>query len=250
LNIEELRTVKDRIFREPVDRLAGFEFNDEVAAVFDDMLDRSIPFYQEIQAMIVDFVGYFYQAESWIYDLGCSTGLTIAKLLAAFNGIEKIVGVDTSQPMIDKSRQRLADLPGAERVELVHGDIREIEIQRASVVIMNYTLQFIRPLYRERVVRAIYEGLQPGGALMLSEKVLEESTLLSRLFVDMYYRFKRKQGYSELEISQKRERLENVLVPYQVNELRELLSKAGFDHVDVFFKWHNFASLIAIKGLK
>ncbi|MDJ0836990.1 MAG: carboxy-S-adenosyl-L-methionine synthase CmoA [Acidobacteriota bacterium] len=241
--------MKDRIFREPLSKLAGFEFDEKVAAVFDDMAHRSIPFYEEVQTMIVDLVGQYYQEGTRIYDLGCSTGSMTARLALAYDGIHEIVGIDSSSAMIDKARANLDRLETAVKLTLEPGDVREVEITDASVVIMNYTLQFVRPLYRERVIERIFNGLQPGGVLILSEKVLEENTHLSRLFIDAYYRFKRARGYTELEISQKRERLENVLVPYKVSELTELLQRGGFSEAGVFFKWHNFASLIAMKSL-
>lgn len=241
--------MKDRIFREPLSKLSGFEFDERVAEVFDDMLDRSIPFYGEVQRMILDLVSHYYQQGSRIYDLGCSTGLMMAALVRTYPEIAHVVGLDTSPAMIEKARARMAETEYQGVVDLLDQDIREAPMEQASVVIMNYTLQFIRPLYRARVVRSIYEALLPGGIFILSEKVLEESTQVSRLFIDMYYRFKRRQGYTEMEISQKRERLENVLIPYKVGELRELLSEAGFAQAEVFFKWNNFSSLIAIKEL-
>ena len=241
--------MKDRIFREPLSKLVGFEFDDKVAAVFDDMANRSIPFYSQVQAMIVDLAGQYYQEGTRIYDLGCSTGRMTAQLALAYDAIHEIVGIDNSEAMIRRARANLDKLETSVTLTLETGDVRDLSIDNASVVVMNYTLQFVRPLHREKVVRRIYDSLQPGGVLILSEKVLEEKTHLSRLFIDAYYRFKRDQGYTELEISQKRERLENVLVPYKVSELIELLQGSGFNEAGVFFKWHNFASLIAIKGL-
>ena len=241
--------MKDRLFREPLSRSAGFEFNREVAEVFDDMLHRSIPFYRETQAMIVDLVEHFYSPGASIYDLGCSTGLMLAALAGKLENVTKLIGVDNSEPMIEKAHKCLAELTANRRIELIHADVRTVAIENAAAVILNYTLQFVRPLFRPGVVRKIYDGLRPGGILILSEKVLEEHTAVSQLFTDMYYRFKRRQGYSELEISQKRERLENVLVPYKVSEHRQLLLEAGFGEVEIFFKWHNFASLIAIKNI-
>ena len=241
--------MKDRLFREPLSKLADFEFNEDVAAVFDDMIHRSIPFYREIQSMIVDFVGHFYQRESSIYDLGCSTGSMIAALVRAHPEIHQIIGLDNSSPMIEKAKQRITRLKPKPAIHFNCRDLRDTTVENASVVIMNYTLQFVRPLYRDSIVKKIFQGLNPGGIFILSEKVLEDSTHISRLFIDMYYQFKKRQGYSDLEISQKRERLENVLIPYKVNELRELLLSAGFDQVETFFKWHNFTSMIAIKSL-
>lgn len=241
--------MKDQLFKQPVSRMSDFEFNDDVAQVFDDMLTRSIPFYTAIQQMIADFVDHFYIEGSRVYDLGCSTGSMMVALAQQVPRITEIVGLDTSQAMIQKCKQRVAALPdGLEpRMLFKQEDLRQAELDQASAIIMNYTLQFVRPLYREQVVRRLYDALLPGGVLLLSEKVLENSTDLSRLFIEMYYRFKRRQGYSDLEISQKREMLENVLIPYQVDEQIELLSNCGFRNVEIFFKWHNFASFIAIK---
>ena len=241
--------MKDELFKGPMSKAVGFEFNRDVAEVFDDMLSRSIPFYGEVQNMILDYVNDFYQPGTAIYDLGCSTGMMIAKLAASLKGVDKIVGVDNSRPMIDKAGQLLAKIPSQIPIELACRDIRDVQIENASAVVMNYTLQFIRPLYRARVLGNIFRGLRPGGIFILSEKVLEESTQISRLFIDMYYRFKRRQGYSEMEISQKRECLENVLIPYKVKEHYQLLEKCGFEQVEPFFKWNNFASFIAIKRM-
>lgn len=240
--------MRDELFRQPLSRSAGFEFNNDVAEVFDDMINRSIPFYKEVQSMIVDFASQFYTRNSSIYDLGCSTGLMMAKMATQLEGVRKIIGIDNSRPMMEKTRERLSKIQTETEMTLLCEDLRDVEITDASVVVMNYTLQFIRPLYRPGVVRRIFEGLKPGGAFILSEKVLEKSAVLTQLFIDMYYQFKRRQGYSEMEISQKRERLENVLVPYQVDELIQLLKDAGFQHADIFFKWHNFTSIIAIKN--
>jgi len=241
--------MKDRIFREPSSQIAGFTFDEQVVRVFDDMAHRSIPFYDEVQKMIADLVGHYYQDDSRIYDLGCSTGSMMARLMVEYERISEIIGIDNSEAMVKQARSNLAEIKTDVKVDLQCSDLREIELSEASVAIMSYTLQFVRPLYRERVVRRIFEGLKPGGIFILSEKVLEERTHLSRLFVDMYYRFKRERGYSELEISRKRETLENVLIPYKPSELRELLEAAGFGEVGTFFKWNNFASIIAIKTI-
>lgn len=240
--------MRDELFREPLSSSAGFEFNSDVANVFDDMINRSIPFYGEVQSMIVDFASQFYTRDSTIYDLGCSTGLMMARLATSLKGVRKIIGIDNSEPMMAKTRECLSAIETDTQIELLCKDLRDVEISDASVVVMNYTLQFIRPLYRPGVVKQIFDGLKPGGVFILSEKVLENSPVLTQLFIDMYYLFKRRQGYSEMEISRKRERLENVLVPYQVGELKQLLRDAGFQHAEVFFKWHNFSSILAVKN--
>lgn len=239
---------KDQLFRKPLARIADFEFNEAVVEVFDDMIDRSVPFYGEVQRMIVDYVAEYYQQGTNVYDLGCSTGAMSAALLGNLPELEHVVAVDGSEAMVDKCRQNLDEHIKAGRIRCLTEDLRDTQIENASAVIMNYTLQFIRPLYRQVIVRNIFNGLKPGGIFILSEKVLEDSTHLSRTFMEMYYLFKRRMGYSELEISQKREMLENVLVPYKVGEQVELLRNNGFADVEIFFKWNNFASFIAVKG--
>ena len=120
-------------------------------------------------------------------------------------------------------------------------------MENASVVLLVLTLQFVRPLHRERLMQRVFEGLNPGGCVILVEKVLGESSHLNRLFIEHYYAMKRSKGYSEMEIAQKREALENVLVPYRLTENLDLLDKIGFSQQDTFFKWYNFCGIVAVK---
>jgi tRNA (cmo5U34)-methyltransferase len=239
----------DRVFAAP--RPAhDFSFNKEVASVFDDMVDRSVPFYQEIQRMTAELAVDFAQPGTNLYDLGCSTCnpfLQIDRLMPPNSGV-RFVGVDDSPQMLDKARAKLAATKFARPYELRHADLNTgVEIENASVVLMVLTLQFIRPLYRERLVQSIYKGMADNGCLIVVEKVLGEHSTFNRLFIKHYYEMKVRNGYSELEIAQKREALENVLVPYRLEENKELLRNAGFRHVDTFFKWYNFCGMIALK---
>jgi tRNA (cmo5U34)-methyltransferase len=160
----------------------------------------------------------------------------------------RYVGVDYSQAMLDKAVLRFADKGPSEKPTLVHGDLNEgCRIENASVVVLNLTLQFVRPLFRDRVIRGIFEGLNDNGCLILVEKVLGNDSLFNRLFIKFYYDMKRRNDYSETEITQKREALENVLIPYRIDENFELLKRNGFGSVDVFYKWYNFAGLIGVK---
>ena len=240
----------DRVFAAPKDRVDDFSFNKEVAAVFDDMLDRSVPFYQEIQRMVAELAVDFAQSGTNVYDLGCSTCnpfLQIDRIMPRGTDV-RFVGIDDSPEMLKKARAKLAAVKFARPFDLKTADLNiGVEIENASVVLMVLTLQFIRPLYRERLVKSIYEGLADNGCLILVEKVLGEHSTFNRLFIQHYYEMKRRNGYSELEISQKREALENVLVPYRLEENKELLRAAGFRNVDVFFKWYNFCGIIALK---
>jgi len=240
----------DRIFAAPRPNVDDFDFGRETAEVFDDMLERSVPYYEEIQRMSSELAADFAAEGTAIYDLGCSTG-------TSFLGIERLlppglavryVGIDSSQEMLDIARAKLAEAGIARPFELRLGDLSQpVEIEGASAVLLVLTLQFVRPLNRERLIRSIREGLTDNGCLILVEKVLGENSTFNRLFIKHYYEMKRRNGYSDLEISQKREALENVLVPYRLEENRELLRAQGFRHVDLFFKWYNFCGILAMK---
>jgi len=239
---------KDKIFQEDPQKWGGFQFDEKVTRVFDDMLNRSIPQYQELQQMIMDLVDIFYQKNSTIYDLGCSLGTLMGKIHLTFGDrITRQVGIDNSPSMIEKADSLLSKtVPGAP-IELVCSDINDLELNDASIVIMNYTLQFVRPIFREKLLKNIFSQLKPGGILILSEKVLEDSQEISHLFHDLYYRFKMRNGYTATEIARKRACLEHVLVPYKASEHMQLLEETGFKSVQLFHKWFNFASFLAVK---
>ena len=240
----------DKVFAAPLQRVADFTFNKEVAAVFDDMVDRSVPFYQEIQRMVAELATDFAQPGTNVYDLGCSTCasfLQIDRVMPAEAGV-RFVGIDDSVQMLNKARAKLAAVDFERPFHLEVADLNTgVDISNASVVMLVLTLQFIRPLYRERLIKSIWRGLGDNGCLIVVEKVLGENSTFNRLFIKHYYEMKRRNGYSELEIAQKREALENVLVPYRLEENKELLRGAGFRHVDTFFKWYNFCGMIALK---
>ena len=240
--------MKDTLFRSE-DVKGEFRFDARVAEVFDDMLSRSVPFYGEVQRIIANLATEHYREGTKIFDLGCSTGTTIINLCNVATGSRlDIIGVDSSEPVIAKARDKIAKAGLNARIELVCKDIRDIDIRDASVVIMNYTLQFIKPESRKALISQIYEGLGRGGILLISEKVLEEDETMSELFIDKYYDFKREMGYSDLEIAKKREALDKVLIPMTIDEELRLLKDSGFDKVSIFFKWFNFTSFIAVKG--
>ena len=239
---------KDEIFRNESRPVGDFSFNEEVATVFDDMLSRSVPFYEEIQRMIAELACDFAVDGTNIYDLGCSTGTTLLNLNRQLGNRVRFIGVDYSADMLEKCRMKLSDNHFSGEYELICADLnKSILIENASVVVMVLSLQFIRPLYRERLIESIFRGINNNGSLIIVEKVLGEDSVFNRLFIKYYYDMKKKNGYSELEIAKKRESLENVLVPYRLLENRELLLKQGFRYCDVFFKWYNFCGLVAVK---
>lgn len=240
--------MKDRIFDEQ-GRVSDFEFDERVAGVFDDMVARSVPYYDEIQRLQVDLaVEFLPERESLVYDLGCSTGTTLHLLSThpRCPAAVRFVGLDNSPAMLDKARSKLA--AGAGKVELLEADLNAgVELSPCRIVFLNWTLQFVRPLYRESLIRRIFLALEPGGALFLSEKVLLSNSFLNRLYIEHYLRYKRSRGYSDAEIQRKREALENVLVPYRLEENRVMLERAGFGTIDPFFRWLNFACILAVK---
>ena len=237
----------DKIFSKKRE-ISDFKFDKEVASVFDDMLDRSVPFYSEMQRMAIEITEKFAIEGSNIYDLGCSTGATMMNILNK-NNLEKVkvIGLDSSNNMIELAKKKLKENYKGNNYEFVLADLNKpVDIEKASVVIMILTLQFVRPLQREILIKNIYNNLLNNGCLIIIEKVLSTDSLLNRLFIDWYYKFKKSKGYSELEIAQKREALENVLIPLRIDEDVELL-RNGFSIIDTFFKWYNFAGLIGVK---
>ena len=218
--------------------------------MFDDMLDRSVPFYRELQRMVGELAADFAAERTSIHDLGFSTGNTFLSIGAHLPpDIDvRFTGIDSSQEMLAKAASKLeqARFPWPYALKLQDLD-NGVRIDNASVVLLILTLQFVRPLNREALIATIHRDLIDCGCLILVEKVLGEHSAFNRLFIDHYYQMKRRKGYDDIEIAQKREALENVLVPYRLEENVRLLRRVGFSQVDVFFKWYNFCGVIATK---
>lgn len=241
--------IKDEIFNETGIKAADFKFGKKVAEVFDDMVNRSVPFYNEIQRMIAELAGKHALDNTVVYDLGCSTGTSLLAMNSTVKPGISFTGIDDSPDMLEKCRNKLEEAGLNRSYSLDLGDLNNgVNISNASVINLCLTLQFVRPLYREKLLRKIFEGLVPGGVLILVEKILAEESRFNRDFVEYYYNYKRRQHYSELEIAQKREALENVLIPYKLSENTAMLREVGFAHCEVFFKWYNFSGLLAVKA--
>ncbi len=239
---------KDIVFRNPQKPAYDFKFNKEVATVFDDMVVRSVPFYEEMQRMIAELTKDFAVTGTNVYDLGCSTGTTMINLDKILSEDIGFVGIDNSDEMLIKCEANLKEAGVQRKVAFENQDLNStLELRNPSVVIFCLTLQFLRPLNREKILREICESLPENGAVILIEKILTEHSIFNRIFIDHYYEFKKRNGYDEIEIAKKRESLENVLVPYQLSENETLLKSCGFRFTEVFFKWYNFTGLIAIK---
>lgn len=239
---------KDEVFKDEIGKASDFKFGANVANVFDDMVNRSVPFYGEIQRMMAEISANHAVEASDVYDLGCSTGTTMIGMDTLVNKKIRFIGIDDSREMLDKCKSKLLEIGFSRNYELRCNDLNEgVTITNASVVVLCLTLQFVRPIYRERLLSEVYKGLNSGGVVILVEKILAEDSNFNRDFIDYYYNYKRRNHYSDMEISQKREALENVLVPYKLSENISLLRDQGFINCEVFFKWYNFAGIVAVK---
>ena len=241
----------DRIFANTAARGSDFEFNKEVADVFDDMLIRSVPFYVEQHHLILEIAKKFWTEGTIVYDLGCSTATMLIELSKKLGDKARLVGYDNSEPMLEKARLKVADTGLDKRIEVRMADLNDnpskMSLDNAGIVTLCWTLQFVRPLKRDPLIRKIYESLVDGGVLIVTEKILTNSSHMNRFFIDFYYDFKCRNGYSEEEILRKREALENVLVPYRVDENFEMFRRNGFEITETFFQWYNFAGFLCFK---
>ena len=235
--------MNDKVFAKPIKK--QFEFDEEVAAVFDDMLARSVPFYEESQKITEFFVHKNLKDAGVVYDLGCSTASLLINISRKLKVDATLVGLDNSEAMLSRARKK-CEAFGAD-VELKNADILTYDYKKANIFISNYTLQFIRPLVREELIQKIANSLEDDGVFIFSEKVISHHSKLNKDLIECYYDFKKTQGYSEYEIMQKREALENVLVPYSEEENIKMALKAGFSHCEVVFRWANFTTFIALK---
>ena len=225
-----------------------FTFNDRVAEVFDDMLTRSIPYYRTVIDGMAQLLACHLAPGSTLYDLGCSTGTTLLELARRLPDLGvQYIGIDNAPAMLDKARRKSAMFNKNEVLHFHQADITCCPLPQAAGVICNYTLQFLRPLTRQPFVRRIYEALPAGGVFFVSEKTISHAGRLNRDFIEIYHAFKKKQGYSELEIAAKREALENILIPFSLKENIALLQEAGFEEIEPFFKWFNFTAIVALK---
>lgn len=237
---------RDTIYRQATDQITGFSFDDKVVAVFPDMIQRSVPGYSTIITMTGVLAARYLKPHTRCYDLGCSLGASTLSVLdhVADRQVE-IIAVDNSQPMIERCQKLLAEREAP--VKLVLGNIEDTAFSQASMVILNFSLQFIPLEHRASLLQNIYNGMNPGGILVLSEKICFEDKHLNDLNIELHHEFKKANGYSDLEISQKRTALENVLIPETLATHQQRLKSVGFCHVDVWFQCFNFASMVAIR---
>ncbi|UJF20760.1 carboxy-S-adenosyl-L-methionine synthase CmoA [Shewanella sp. OMA3-2] len=238
----------DNIYASATNKVADFVFDQKVAGVFNDMIRRSVPGYGQIINTIGDFASTYVTKKSNVYDLGCSLGAATLSIRRQIDQRQcKIIAVDNSQSMVERCSENLSAYVSDTDVQLVCGDIRDIEFENASMVVLNFTLQFLPVSDRDTLINKIYQGMLPGGILVISEKLRFEDETIQVLLDKHHLDFKRANGYSELEISQKRSALENVMRPDTLNHHQHRFEKCGFQHFNVWFQCFNFASMVAIK---
>lgn len=238
---------RDDIYANPLGAVADFAFDASVVSVFPDMINRSVPGYQTIVAMTGVMAARYYQAGTYCYDLGSSLGASTLSMARALPAEANIVAVDNSAAMIERCRDILRSSEYSANIELRLDNVQDVSFDSASVVVMNFTLQFIPPGQRQTIIQRIADAMPRGGVLILSEKIAFSDAHLQELNTDLHHSFKRQNGYSDLEISQKRSAIENVMIPETLSTHRERILGAGFSSCDVWFQCFNFASIVAVK---
>ena len=240
---------QDEIYASPLNEIIDFDFDEKVAEVFPDMIQRSVPGYGTMISTIGILAAKYAQPNSRCYDLGCSLGAVSLSMRQRINQPGcKVIAVDNSEAMIERGLELLAsDSSSRVPVEMVCADIQDIAIEDASVVVLNFTLQFIPLDDRLALITRIHKGLKPGGVLILSEKMAFDDQIKQDFHTEAHHDFKRANGYSDLEISQKRTALERVMIPESLNCHKQRLQEAGFPMSEVWFQCFNFASMVAIK---
>ena len=235
----------DRLFSEIDPGTGEFSFDENVARVFDDMISRSIPLYADVQRSVPVLAELLDHDPLRVVDLGCSTGTSLVHLARCLPDRDlELIGVDNSAAMLEKCDEKVKTLNLESKITTHAGDIRDFEFSEASIVLMNYTLQFIDVQSRPEILKRMCESIRHDGFLLVSEKVVHGKPAVDDALVELYFEFKRRQGYSELEISRKRDALENVLVPLTVDQNVQMFHQAGFARVELLLKWFNFATFV------
>ncbi len=242
------RSDTDLIYSNPHTQVKDFAFDAQVVEVFPDMISRSVPGYNTIIDTIGRLSQRFVQKKTSIYDLGCSLG---AATLAIRKGISvkdcNIISVDNSSAMVERCKMHINAFKGDTPVDVIEGNIQDIKIENASMVVLNFTLQFIDKAERQSLINNIASGINSGGILIVSEKISHGNPVIDEHLIDLHHDFKRANGYSELEVAQKRTALEKVMRTDSIEQHITRLTNAGFNHVSPWFQCFNFVSFIAIK---
>lgn len=237
----------DSIYSKQQVNISDFAFNKQVAEVFDNMISRSVPGYKTVSYLSAIIASEHLQAGDYCYDLGCATGDTLYNIATVSNTPCHLIGIDNSQAMLDKCAQTLAAQQSNTTHSLICRDICQVNFQPSQVIIMNFTLQFIAPRQRQTILSKVYKSLLPGGILILAEKIILENANQQSLYESWHRAFKRAQGYSKLEIQQKREAIEQVLIPETIGQHRDRLQESGFTQINLACQFLNFVTFVATK---
>ena len=223
-----------------------WEFNQEVAQVFDNMLERSIPQYQVMRQACFDLAKKPITPNSTILDLGCSKGEALRQFVDTYGESCRYIGIDISEPMLQFAKESFKDTKA--KIEFYNQDLRkEFPVAHAKVILSILTIQFVPIEYRLQIIDNIYRTLLPGGYFIFVEKILGNSAMLDNSFVDIYLNLKKSNGYTQEQIDRKRLSLEGVLVPVTAKWNEDMLKSVGFREIDCFWRWMNFAGWVAIK---
>ncbi|MDF1724064.1 MAG: carboxy-S-adenosyl-L-methionine synthase CmoA [Alcanivorax sp.] len=239
---------QDRIYATAHQQVTRFSFDDTVVRVFPDMIRRSVPGYPTIIDMIGVLAARYAQPDTCLYDLGCSLGAATTAMAALTAGQgNRLIAVDNSVAMIRQAHTLIEETGQSERVTLLEGDVASMDFEVCSMAVLNFTLQFIAPDKRDALIQRLADATVPGGILVLSEKIRFADDGENTLQTELHHAFKRNNGYSDLEISQKRTALENVLIPETLADHEARLRQAGYREIHVWFRCFNFISLLAVR---
>ncbi len=238
----------DQVYAVPREKIGDFVFDQRVVDVFPDMIQRSVPGYQSVVAMTVELAAQYARPNTSVYDLGSSLGAVTLPMSARLAPSTRIVAIDSSAAMVTQLRKQIASGAGPVPIEVREADLRELDFQATSFAVLNFTLQFVPIEERFPLLKRLCDSMIPGGAIVLSEKIALEDPAEQALLTSLHHAFKRANGYSELEIAQKRNALENTLIPETLETHVNRLRTSGFDCVTVWFRCLNFASMLAIKA--
>lgn len=247
-NSQNTKIANDLLYAKKQAKIDTFSFNDQVADVFPDMINRSVPSYQTITEGIGKIARMTCSDGARIYDLGCSLGnvsLAISQTLQ--NKSVEIIGVDNSLAMIERCLHYISNFSYGQKIKIIEGDLTSLNLLENNLTVTNFTLQFVKPDLRQNVINSIFQSLLPGGVFVMSEKIRFEDNTLNELMIELHHDFKRENGYSDLEISQKRTALESVMILDSVDTHLSRLRSAGFKQCQVWYQHYNFISILAIK---
>ena len=237
--------MRDNLFNKQSD-IADFRFDQDVVKVFDDMVRRSVPGYDSMIQMIGLIARMYGQDNTNYYDLGSSTGaITLSIALNNKSKNNQFFAIDNSKEMVEQCEKNLHNK--VDNLQAICDDINQVKINSASIVVLNLTLQFIDVNLRSNLIKKIYDGLESGGILIISEKIHFDDAVTQNQITKLHMDFKKENGYSELEIANKRQAIENVLITETKEQHLKRLRHCGFVETSCFFQCLNFVSFLSVK---